>query len=258
MLSLNKYKFAIGYILCVSLVSVIREKLMLDISPFVILFISSSFACIYFHLINYKQSSILYKKFLNEKVCFIRLNLIVALMWITTYYSIYFSSATVFVYEFFMVGGCFSLLFRNNKNMSEKLAFPLFLILILAPFVIYDTYPLGILLGILAGGLGFIYNVTSNKIALSLNLSASQILASRFWLLILLSAFLLPKKFLQQLTVSNFIVIIVITILSFILQIWLNQKSVITIGGKESSFIASFAPALTWRALTPSATGSMR
>ena len=246
MLSLYKYKFAIGYIVCVSLVSVIREKLMLQISPIIILFISSSFACIYFHLINYRRNANLYKKFINEKLFFIQLNLIVALMWVTTYYSIYFSSATVFVYEFFMVGGCLSLLFRKNKNISQKLASFLFIILICAPFLIYETHPLGILLGISAGIFGFIYNISSNKIALSLNLSASQILASRFWLLILLSAALLPKDFSQQLTLISFITIIGITVLSFILQIWLNQKSVITIGGQESSFISSFAPALTF------------
>jgi len=244
--SLSRYKFAIGYIICVAFVSVIREKLMLEISPIVILFISSSLACLYFHLINVKESVTIYKKFNHEQVLFVKLNLAVAIMWMTTYYSIYYSSATVFVYEFFMVGGYLSLVYRDRKNSSQKLAAHFFMVLILAPFFIYKTQMLGILLGILSGVFGFIYNITSNNVALKLNLSASQVLASRFWFLVILSGICLPKYFLQTLTLSDFIVIIIITALSFILQIWLNQKSILSIGGKESSFMASFAPTLTF------------
>lgn len=246
MLFLSKYRYALGYISCVSFASILREMLMLKISPASILLISSLIACFYFHIINHKEVSALYKKFSNAKWLFIKLNLVVALMWFATYYSIYYASATIFVYEFFITGGCLALLFRKKKLLHQKIASFFFIILVSMPFLIYKTFWLGILLGISAGLLGFFYNITSHKIALSLNLSASQTLAVRFWLLIFASLFLTQKNIVHQLALNALVSIIILTFLSFILQIWLNQKSVITIGGKESSFIASFAPALTF------------
>lgn len=244
---MNKYRYAIGYIFCVALVSVIRAKLLLELSPIIVLLISSVLGCSYFHLIDYKESLNIYKKFFDKKILFLNLNLIVALMWFATYYSIYFSSAAIFVFEFFMVGGCLSILCRNNTlSLSNKsLSLPL-IILILMPLFIYKAQCIGILLGILAGVLGFTYNMLSNKAALLLDLSASQILASRFWLLIALSTILVPMDFLTQITLRAFIITLFITVLSFVLQVWLNQKSVITIGGMESSYISSYAPALTF------------
>jgi hypothetical protein len=243
---MNKYRFAFSYIFCVALVSVIREKLMVNISPIIILFISSSLACIYFHLINYRENYNLYKKLLNERPLFIQINLIVALMWITTYYSIYLSSASIFVYEFFMVGGYLSQALQKNKTLSQKLILLILISLICMPFLIYSDQIYGIFLGIAAGMLGFIYNINSHKLATSLSLSASQVLASRFWLLILFSAANLPREFVHQITLNAFVMVIVITALSFILQVWLNQKSVITVGGRKSSFFSILAPALTF------------
>lgn len=244
---MNKYRYALGYVFCVALVSVIRAKLLLELSPIIVLLISSILACGYFHLVNYKESLGIYKKLFAKKMLFLNLNVIVGLMWFATYYSIYFSSAATFVFEFFIVGGCLSILFRSNtRSFSDKsLSLPL-IILILTPFFIYKDQYVGIMLGILAGVSGFTYNMLSNKAATLLNLSASQILASRFWLLIVLSAFLVPRDLLAQVTLSAFITTTFITALSFVLQVWLNQKSVITIGGKESSYISSFAPTLTF------------
>ena len=243
---MNKYQYAIGYILCVAFVSVIRAKLLLVLSPITVLLISSTLASIYFHLINYKHGRSLYKKFSNRKLSFVALNFLVALMWFATYYSIYFSSAAIFVFEFFMVGGFLSMVSGQRLVVSQKIMLLLFAGLIFAPFFIYKMQYLGILLGITAGGCGFLYNILSDRIASSLSINASQILASRFWLLILVSAALLPKDFSAQLSFYTLLTTIFITVLSFILQIWLNQKSVLTIGGKESSYIASFAPALTF------------
>jgi hypothetical protein len=243
---LNKYRYAIGYILCVAFISVIRAKLLLSLSPIIVLLISSTLASIYFHLINYKNSFTLYKKFFNRKLSFIALNFIVALMWFATYYSIYFSSAAIFVFEFFMVGGFLSMVSHQRLIISQKIMILFFSGLIFAPLFIYKTQYVGVCLGIIAGGCGFLYNIWSDRIASFLNINASQILASRFWLLILVSTALLPNNFSTQLSFYTLSTTIFITVVSFILQIWLNQKSVLTIGGKESSYIASFAPALTF------------
>ncbi len=245
---MNKYQYAIGYILCVAFVSVIRAKLLFALSPITLLLISSSLASVYFHLINYKHGYSFYNKFSNRKLALVVLNSVVALMWFATYYSIYFSSAVIFVFEFFMVGGFLSIILRQGLVFSQKIMLLLFIGLIFAPFFIYKAQYLGIFLGITAGGFGFLYNILSGQIASSLKINASQILASRFWLLILVSVVLLPKDFLAQLSFYTLIATMLTIVLSFILQLWLNQKSVSTIGGQESSYIASFAPALTFLA----------
>lgn len=219
---------------------------MIDVSPFGIIFISSFLACAYFHIINYKELIELYEKFWNKKLLFMQLNLIVALMWVATYYSIYFSSATLFVYEFFIVGGCLSILFPNRNIGSKRFGIIFFTFLIGLPLYIYAPYKIGIILGIFAGLCGFLYNITSKKVASSLKLSASQTLAIRFWFLIVLSYCWMPTQFIQQLTLSSILSIIVISFLSLVLQVWLNQKSVIVIGGSESSLVASLAPTLTF------------
>ena len=242
---MNRYKYAIGYILCVALVSVTRAKLFLTLSPIAILLISSVLASVYFHVLNYKNCISLYRGLFNKKSLFFGINFVVAVMWFATYYSIYYSSATVFVFEFFMMGGVLSIIFSKTDSKRKKIAL-FFIGLIVAPLIIYSPQYKGILLGIVAGVCGFIHNILSDNMASALNIKASQILASRFWLLIILSVFWLPKDFSIQLSLYTIFAVIFITVMSFILQIWLNQQSVLTIGGKESSYISSFAPILTF------------
>lgn len=226
--------------------SVTQEYLMISISPALILLLSSIIACIYFHLINWKKISSIYVPFLREKWLFIKLNVAVAGVWLCTYYSIYFSSATISIYTFFITGGALSLFLRRNKSGTDIVGIILFCILIFFPYIIYHALWRGISLGILGGIFGLSYNIISGTVCSHLKLTATQTLACRFWLLIFALCFFIPKNFLTQLNVQVLLIIVFIAFLSLILQIWLNQKSVIAIGGKQTSFIASFAPSVTF------------
>lgn len=246
MLFLNSHKYSFAYVLCVSIVALIREQVMLSISPILILFVSSLVAVIYFHIINFNQIAIFYKKIFKIKWFFCILNLIVALMWFATYYSTYFSSATIFVYEFFITGACLALFAKKEKNLIQVISAFSFILLVCAPFLTYKKFWFGILIGILGGVLGFFYNLVSKSIAASVKMSASQILAVRFWLLIIITGPLSLHKVDELLDFRVFSLVIFIAFLSFVLQIWLNQKSVIIIGARKSSLIASFIPTLTF------------
>ncbi len=246
MKSIAPYKFAIGYILCVSFSAAIREMLMTEVSPALILLISSIIATIYFHAVNFGHITTIYKKSFEKKFLFFQLNLVVALMWLCTYYSIYNSSATIFVFEFFTTAGFCSVLSLREKNPVSGFWIVGFLVVILAPFFAYVHAWVGIFLGILAGLFGFIYNQVTYKIFSLFKLHASQTLALRFWILVCLLLAFVPSNAAMQLTIHNVLIIILLTFLTFILQIWLNGRSVIDIGGKETSFISSFTPLLTF------------
>lgn len=244
---MNNNKYAFFYVICVAFVSLVREKLMLHISPFEILFFSSSIACIYFHILCFKRIKEVYLNLLKNKILFLNLNLIILLLWLSTFLSIYFSSATVFVYEFFTTGGFLAFLFQKDKSTFQKTTTCNILILLIAPFFIYENYFNGILFGILSGIFGYLYNRKSKEISIKMSLSASEILATRFWLLIFTTAVIC---FFQKKTISissgDFLNIIFLTFASFILQVWLNQKAVILSGVKKTLLIASFAPFLTF------------
>lgn len=242
----SKYKYALGYVLCVALSSLLRQEVMSNTSPVLILLISSVFASIYFHLINFRSIYAVYEKLMKQKMLFLQLNIIVAIMWVFTYYSIFFSSATLFVFQFFTTAAFLSAISFRKKDYFQVLFLCIFLLAIVIPFFVFNHYLLGMFFGVLAGGFGFFYNIITSKIASTLKINASQTLAPRFWFLIILLPFFLPNDISNQITTDNIMQILVITILSFILQIWFNQKSVIEAGGKETSLISCFAPLLTF------------
>jgi len=244
---LNQNRYAYGYISTVAIASVVRAKLMVTVSPLLILLLSSLFGCVYFHLVTYKQCLKVYQKFFIQKRLFFQINVTVMLIWLATYYSIYFSSAAVFVFEFFTIGGCISLFKKHAQNaLWQKISVLLMLLCMLIPFLLYPSQYLGITLAMLGGIMGYVYNALSGKAAVLLELQSSQLLAIRFWLLIFLSLMLLPASELRLLSWPVFLNIIAVSVASFILQIWLNQRSVITIGTQMTAYISSFTPALTF------------
>lgn len=245
MYSLLYYRYALMYSLCVALVSIYRQYLMKDIPPIFILCVSSAISMVYFHLINFSEIQTMYQKILREKKLFFILNVVVAMIWICAFYSIFFSSATLYTYEYFLFGACMSLFFTKYK-LKSLLFLGAHVFLIIIPCFLFPNDMKGIILGMIAGCLGYIYNHLSSEIYRKLSLTSTQILASRFWLLFVVSLFWVNN--LPAFTISQFQLwnVLGMAFLSFIFQIWLNQQSIFTVGSKKTSYICGLVPMITY------------
>ena len=240
------YRYALMYALCVSFVAVYRQFLMVDISPICILSVSSFISIVYFHTVNLNRIKLIYQKIWSEKLLFLNLNLVVGTMWIAAFFSIYYSSAAMYTYEFFIVGGAIAFLFHPMKNHTKLVLLMGHILLVGLPFIFFYEERLGIFLGLITGCLGFIYNHLSAELCKKLNLSASQILASRFWFLFFVSTAWFQHLPHPELNTTQWMNVVVLALLSFVLQIWLNQQSILTVGAKRSTYICGLVPFITF------------
>lgn len=239
------YRYALMYTLCVAIVAIYRQYLMNNVPPVFILCMSSAISIVYFHSVNILQLKTMYQKIFGEKILFFKLNIIVALIWISAFYSIFYSSATLYTYEYFLVGACISLIFNQDKSKKNmQLCAHIFFIIV--PYFLFDNYLKGIFLGQLAGSLGYLYNQLSSKICHKLDLSSTQILASRFWCLFVVSIIwvkILPNFVINEFQLWN---VVGLAFLSFVFQVWLNQQSLLTVGAKKTSYICGLVPLITF------------
>ncbi|MCA3164847.1 MAG: hypothetical protein ING17_10340 [Burkholderiales bacterium] len=242
----SQYRFVLLFIFCIAASAVIRQYLMFSISPLLVLWVSSILASLYFHTVIFKKIPSLYQKISQSPLDFLLHNILISIVWVCTYYSIYFSSASLYTYVYFITGAVFSIGFQKNKTTVNKIIASILLLLTLLPFVLYPNYFIGIALGILSGGVAFFYNMLSEKIAKSHKLKTSELLASRFWLLIIIPMFLIAPSEVTQLSPDAAKIILLSTILSMIMQTWASQKSILSIGARETSGAISFASAVTF------------
>lgn len=242
----SQYRFVLLFIFCIAASAVIRQYLMFSISPLLVLWVSSILASLYFHTVIFKKIPSLYQKISQSPLDFLLHNILISIVWVCTFYSIHFSSASLYTYVYFITGAVFSIGFQKNKTTVNKIIALILLFLTLLPFVLYPNYFIGIALGILSGGVAFFYNMLSEKIAKSHKLKTSELLASRFWLLIIIPMFLITPSEATQLSPDAAKIILLSTILSMIMQTWASQKSILSIGARETSGAISFASAVTF------------
>lgn len=248
------YSFAYVFIFSIALILI--QKLDVSISPLFSLLITASIATIYFNIINKGKLKKIYQNCLNNKKDWISVMLIVLVMWSTTMIGPGKIGASLFNFIYFSWLGIIGLILPSKINWQEnkiKFYFGMGLLLLLS-FNIYielNTHPsseniYGIFLALAGGTSSFIYFKKSQALAKSSKLSATQILAVRFYLAIFILLLIIPKhEMLELSTISNFSILTILAFCSLIAPLYFSQKALEHINPEQHAIINSLCPLVT-------------
>lgn len=244
---LIKYSYSLMYVIFCALGAVLMDNLVNEITPIVTLLYVTAIAIFYFHIINLSKMITVYKNLLmTHKVVLLKINILVAVIWVCTYCGNYYSSATMLNYLFFITLGIASRFKTISAIKENNVRFFLGLVLIVFPFYLYPSQAVGEMLSILGGFAAVFYNITTYNMAKKTEITASQTLAVRFWLLlIILLLYTVGNIGIEALTFSVIIKIFTLALLSFVLQIWLSQKGLFSIGVRSHGVLISMTPLVT-------------
>ena len=245
--------YGLLYVLCMSFSSVLVEKAGLKFSPALILVFGSLLALLYFNLINIKQLKQIYQVCWQHKWETLLINFSVFIIWMATVYGIVYAGAAVFIFVFFATIGLSAYLVEYTQQYKKRLLFSIVLIIILLIIMTaLHVHPprasaklKGILLGILGGAVGYYYLRLSGRLMQKTKMRATQVLAIRFYLTIILGYFLIPADAITDLTINNIGFIFVIICFNLIIPLYFMQKAVGAVGSEFTALLISCTPLMT-------------
>lgn len=243
-----------GYILLTAFSAVLRHTVGNEIPGMLIIFLSTFYAIVFFHALNYGQIKQLYKKTFEIKKLYILMTFLVLVMWVGAFLIPAYFTPTVQVFSALAVASFYGAFFTAKKTRQGIHVMQFIMIaLILVTFysVYYQQYPFQkflILLGwtFLTGTAGYLYFVKSYELNQS-GFSAKEILAVRFWLLLLFPLFFVIKDHLYLLI--NFKVLYLtfaVGVITLIIPIYCSQKSIEKIGANLHSILIGLSPITTF------------
>jgi hypothetical protein len=248
------YSFLYVFVFCIALVFI--QKLDASISPLFSLIITASIATLFFNIINFRSLREVYKVCWENKKLWLAIMVTILVMWNCTMIApgLIGASLTNFLY-FSWLGmlGFLSLSFQDWQKNHTKFYFALcFLSLIILNicFEIQHTFSkeviCGILLSFIGGTSSFVYFKQSQALAKNTSFSATQILAVRFYLTIIVLSVILPKgSFALYFTLNNLMSLILLAFLSLIIPLYLSQKALEKITAEQHAIINSLCPVIT-------------
>lgn len=244
------------YVLIFSIALVLIQKLDITIPPLFSLLITTTIATIYFNLINRKNLKKIYADCLQNKKDWFLVMAIVLIMWSTTMIGPGKIGASLFNFIYFAwLGtlGFLSLSFQSWKQYNKQFYFASCLsalIIINILLELNNSFSLSVLTGIalalIGGTSSFIYFRKSQSLAKNASLSATQVLAVRFYLSIVMILIFLPKHLIgEYLTPVNSLNLILLAFFSLIIPLYFSQKALEKITSEQHAIINSLCPLVT-------------
>lgn len=244
------------YVLVFSVALILIQKLDVSIPPLFSLLVTASIASLYFNIINKNDLKKTYADCFENKKQWILVMLIVLVMWGTTMIGPGEIGASLFNFIYFawlgMLG--FKLLsFQDWKKHQIKFYFGLCLLLLIFANVFFELQSsfsyksiYGISLALLGGTFSFVYFRQSQALAKNARLSATQVLAVRFYLAIAVLMLILPKHSVASyFTASSLFSLVLLAFCSLIIPLYFSQKALEKITSEQHAIINSLCPIIT-------------
>jgi hypothetical protein len=226
------------------------DKINNQLHPTLSLLISTLISVLFFNLVNLGHLKKLYAIAYSDFSLTLVINLIIAGLWIGSFYSLYYIDPFSYIFIFSSVPAIISTwIDKKNRIVCSLLAFIFILYLLIVLTHVNHSY-IGILCALLSGLFSYLYRKINYFYTKKHQLSASMCLAIRsygiifFCIPILLylhwfqSATLLIYGNYNQIPIS----ILIVTLFSFILPLYLNQKALQNSGVHAHNLITSFIP----------------
>lgn len=250
-------QYSFLFVFVSSFASVLVQKLYLSIPSTFTLLIISIIATIYFNIINIGKLRQLYTHCWQQKKLWLAIMITILIMWYCSMTGPGVLGASLYRFLYFAwLGalGFLSLAFKGKNIARLPLCCSLFalalILVLLSDYLYYHALSYQILiticLPIVGGTTSFIYFKQSQALTKKTPLSATQVLAIRFYLTIVLLGALLPMHNVSNLiTANNFVQLTILATLSLIIPLYCIQKALETISSEYNAIIVSLAPVLT-------------
>jgi len=223
------------------------------------LMLSTFYATIFFNLINLRRLRKTYIAMLKQKRLYGLLMVSILVIWAGSFSGAAFISPTFSLFVVFGIGAAFGSFFAYWENRTKLNLFRLALIVSVVVIFYtslvehYSTLQLIsiIVLTLVVGAFDYIYGYASYKISQH-NLDATQILAARFWLMLLAISLICWQNKSLEVLKEHYSEILVesllLSIAAFIVPVYLYQKSVLKIGPNLAMVLCGFIPLLSYLA----------
>ena len=250
---LSGYLAVLGYCIITAYYTLAIHSITQETDPYLLTLLMFLICLILFSAINlFSIKKILTKARRDLKNLFF-INILTAINWIAVMWSLKYINPTPFIAIFMAFLPIFtfiiSLFIKKSFNKKEFL-FVLILLFSIIFFIhlnpIYKTNHFavkGALLCLLSTLVGAFYLIISEKFQHNTELSTSQLLAVRFYLLVVITAYLTlhwgdgATTISEQLRQINYLQIITLSVLTTALPLYLLQQGIYSIGSAKVSYI---------------------
>ena len=248
------YSFIFVFMTAVSMLFV--QHLDANIAPMFSLLVTTIIAIIYFNLVNINNLKGIYRTCWKHKKLWLSMMLSVFVMRAGAMIAPGIIGASLHGFLYFSWLGALGFLSlgwqdwqKNNLKFYCGLCI-ISLIIINIFFTLNNSFSgkmiFGLLCSLISGTSAFIYFKQSQQIIKSMALSASKILAIRFYLTIPLTFAFLPfNGMAQYFTYESFSSLVLLAFISMIIPLYFSQKALEKITSEQNAIIMSFCPALT-------------
>ncbi len=249
-----QYSYSLSYILLTALSAVFISHAGTVVPPALTLFIATLLCILFFHLFNLSAIKTMYSRVWQLKWAWFRTMLVVTTMWLSTIYGPTLISPANYILLYF-VSSCL-LGFVTSGYIKNNLYYGIavlgiticttWILFLSTPVPVSSASVIGILLGVLGGASLFLYSKQSHWLSREGQLSATQVLAVRFWLSEVVSLLMLPADPWQYLSWYGMSMILLVAITALILPIFLFIKGVLTIGAEKNAILCGLIPTTTY------------
>lgn len=250
---MKDYYSSILYVILTALSFNFLSYMSKNASPFLILMIGCIIATLFFHLVNYNSIKKIYVICFQSKYSWLKIMVFILINWVSAFLATCYGSAFIYIYFSFSTSAIVGMFYKyyETKNIKTLICFVIMsLIVSLTCSYLVLTYSMSVLaaifFAILSGVSGYCYSVESAAFSKLNNLSTSQILATRFWLLLIFSAIIVYVKSDNILDSKILFYSCLVGLSTFIIPIYLFQHGVLKLGASKNSIIRGFTPVATF------------
>ena len=223
----------------------------------VLIFISAITAVISFHLLNFGQNKASYQRIMQDKGIWGGIARVIgttAFMWVAGFIIPIVFTPFIFVFSYLGWPSFFGavVMAKNTKKPLYFIQAALIIITFILFYVIaFNSYSglkslLGVVITILTGFSLYLYLRSSKGLNL-LGVNSRQILAVRYWLLLLLPLILISYK--HEFNLITPVILlkgIIIGLITLVLPLYFGQLCIVRFGSEKFSLAMGFTPILTF------------
>ncbi|OGT30966.1 MAG: hypothetical protein A3E87_08285 [Gammaproteobacteria bacterium RIFCSPHIGHO2_12_FULL_35_23] len=247
------YLAVLGYCLITAYYTLAIHNTTQQTSPYILALIIFFICLVFFTGINFSKLKNIFKKSKQDIPNLIGINLTTMVNWIATLWSLKYIIPSFFIAIFMSFIPIFTFIIRffTKRTLNKKEFILICILFFLMTFFIYIHHPgtninhfnnLGVVLCLIATIAGAFYLTMSEKFQKNTQLTTSQLLSVRFYLLIVVTAIMIPiwispTSLVSQLKQIDYSYLIVLALLTTVLPLYLIQRGIYSLGSAKVSYI---------------------
>lgn len=261
---LKGYTYSLFFCGAVAFSSILIHDTNQSVNPYLSVFLTFLICTVWFNLVNVKYLAQLYSRIFSNRKIFFLINILTALNWVTTFEALKYIDPILYISLFMGLTPIFTYFIttiqQKNEFKFKTILISLSIACILIIITMLDKKSLsmvgnnnfnkGVILTVISSIASSVYMIYSKKMETKLALTASQIVGTRFYVLVIYSGLVCLNgncfSEIYNIQFSNFICL---ALVSSIIPMYSIQKSIFYIGAVKTSFIIPFAPIFTYMIL---------